>query len=816
MTTRWQKAIRDFWQESTRTLLVVLAIAVGISGFAAVLASYAILTRELNRGYLATNPASATLRTDAVDDSLIAAIKTTGGVADVEARRSLSGRIKGTNGWRNLTLFVVKDFAHVRVSTLNPEQGPWPPATGEILIERDAFQVARLRIGDAVTVRTTNGPERTLRVSGGVHDVGQAQARMENVVYGYITQATLALLGEAPALNQVKFVVSGDRFDEQHIQNVTADVKKTIEIRGHPVTRVDIPTPGKHPHADLMGLLMLSLASFGLFVMVLSGVIVVNLMSALMAAQIRQIGIMKTIGGTRWQIARIYFGQALLLGVAAIAMAIPVGIAGSRALCRAMAVFLNFDITSFAIPIWVFLLVATIGLVVPLLAAAFPVWRGSGVSVREALADFGVAGSSFGTSAFDRLLSGVGGLTRPLLLAIRNNFRRRARLALTILTLAAGGLFFMTALNLRASMISTLDRLFDTKKYDLGITLSGMAQVDEVNRIVRKTPGVRSAEGWIASEGVMPEAGGPVAAAAVPHTGANSGLHGGGGSGGTSEQKFVVLALPSETQMLQPNVVEGRWLQPRENDTLVVNTALAAKSPQMRVGNHVTFPMGPGQVSLRVVGIVAEPFSPPMAYMPRGYFDAMEGHAGITNNVRLVLDKTDPASIDRVKGLLEDNLGRGGIKAVSMTSKGDNRFGFDQHMLMIYVALIIMSSMIGGVGGLGLMTTMSLNVLERRREMGVMRAIGATPRAILLMLVAEGSIVGFASWAVAALAAWPLGKALGGFLVARMFKSGLDFTFEIRGLVIWLVISLILGAIASFIPAWDSTRHPVREALSYE
>jgi putative ABC transport system permease protein len=809
MTTRWQKAVRDFWQESTRTLLVVLAIAVGISGFAAVLASYAILTRELNRGYMATNPASATLRTDAVDDSLIAAIKTTGGVAEVEARRVLSGRIKGAKGWRNLTLFVVKDFANVRVSTLNPEQGAWPPATGEILIERDAFQVARLRIGDAVTVRTTNGPERTLRVSGGVHDVGQAQARMENVVYGYITLATLAQLGEAPTLNQVKLVVSGDRFNEQHIQDVTAEVKKTIESRGHAVTRVDIPTPGKHPHAEIMGLLLLSLASFGLFVMVLSGVIVVNLLSALMAAQIRQIGIMKTIGGTRWQIARIYFGQALLLGVAAIAIAIPMGIWGSRALCRAMAVFLNFDITSFSIPLWVFLLVAAIGLVIPLLAAAFPVWRGSGVSVREALADFGVAGSSFGTSAFDRMLSGVGGLTRPLLLAIRNNFRRRARLALTILTLAAGGLFFMTALNLRASMISTLDRLFDTKKYDLGITLAGMAQVDDVNRIVRNTPGVRSAEGWIASEGVLPEAG----HAASPVAGNNP--HAGAGSG-TSDSRFIVLALPSETQMLKPNIVEGRWLKPRETDALVVNTALAAKSPQMRVGNRVMFPMGPGQVSLRVAGIVAEPFSPPTAYMPRAYFDAIEGHAGITNNVRLVLDKTDPASIDRVKSLLEDNLGRAGIKAVSMTSKGDNRFGFDQHMLMIYVALIIMSSMIGGVGGLGLMTTMSLNVLERRREMGVMRAIGATPRAILLMLVAEGSIVGFASWAIAALAAWPLGKGLGDVLVARMFKSGLDFTFEIRGLVIWLVISLILGAIASFIPAWDSTRHPVREALSYE
>ncbi len=809
MTTRWKKAVRDFWQESTRMVLVVLAIAVGISGFAAVLASYAILTRELNRGYLATNPASATLRTDAVDEGLVAAIAATPGVAEAEARRTVSGRIRGAHGWRNLTLFVVKDFERIRVSKLNPEQGAWPPATGEILIERDAFQVARIHIGDSVTVRTTNGPERTLYVSGGVHDVGQAQARMENVVYGYITQATLGQLGEEPVLNQVKLVVSGDAFNLQHIEKVTADVRRTIESRGHAVTRVDIPAPGKHPHADIMGLLLLSLSSFGLFVLILSGVIVVNLLSALMAAQIRQIGIMKAIGGTRWQIARIYFGQAILLGVAAIAIAIPVGIAGSRALCRAMAVFLNFDIRSFAIPVWVYLLVAAIGLVVPLLAAAFPVWRGSGVSVREALADFGVAGSTFGTSALDRMLSGVGGLTRPLLLAIRNNFRRRARLALTVLTLAAGGLFFMTALNLRASMINTLDRLFATKTYDLGVSLAGMAPAGDVLRIARSTPGIRSAECWIASEGVVPDAGHE-----VPH--AAGVTHGGISAGAVSDNRFIVIALPSETQMLKPNLAAGRWLEAGENDTLVVNSALAAKSAQMRVGNRVTFPMSSEPVSLRVVGIVAEPFTPPMAYMPRAFSDNKAGRAGITNNVRLILDKTDQASIDRVKALLDDGFERAGIKAVSMTSKGDNRFGFDQHMLMIYVALIIMSSMIGGVGGLGLMTTMSLNVLERRREMGVMRAIGATPRAILLMLVAEGSIVGFASWALAALVAWPLGKGLGDFLVAKMFKSGLDFTFELRGLAVWLAVSLILGAIASFVPAWDATRHPVREALSYE
>src|ERR1044071_2886945 len=397
MNTLWRKAIRDFWYQRARTALVVLAIALGISAFAAVLSSYAILTRELDLGYLATNPASAVIRVDAVDDDLVKAILQNPEVSDAEPRRTISGQIKaGPVQWRNLILFVVHDYGNIRVSKLVPEQGAWPPATGEILIERDAFQVAEANIGDAVFVKTANGVENQLVVSGSVHDVGQAQARMENIVYGYITLDTLDLLGEKPYLEQLNILVAQNSFDENHIREVTSKVQKLIEDHGHQVRRVDIPAPGKHPHSDLMGALLLSMSSFGLFVLALSGILVINLLTSILAAQVRQIGIMKALGGSRWQLARVYLGQALLLGSAATLVALPLGMIGSRALCRYMAVFLNFDINSFAVPVWVYLLVVVVGLFTPLLAAAFPVWKGTRVPVRVAISDYGVSPASFG------------------------------------------------------------------------------------------------------------------------------------------------------------------------------------------------------------------------------------------------------------------------------------------------------------------------------------------------------------------------------------------------------------------------------------
>ena len=154
MTAMQWKALRDLSQEGTRTVLVVFAVAVGIAGFTAVLSAYAVLAREMNREYLATDPASATLRMDAVDDALLTAVLADRSVAAAGARRIVSGRVKTEGGqWHNLRLFVEKDFRDNRIGKLQPEQGAWPPAAGEMLIERDAVGVARVRVGDSVTVK---------------------------------------------------------------------------------------------------------------------------------------------------------------------------------------------------------------------------------------------------------------------------------------------------------------------------------------------------------------------------------------------------------------------------------------------------------------------------------------------------------------------------------------------------------------------------------------------------------------------------------------------------------------------------------------
>ncbi|HVR10066.1 MAG TPA: FtsX-like permease family protein [Thermoanaerobaculia bacterium] len=614
LTARWRKVLGDLWHGRTRAALVVVAIAIGLTGFFAVLSTYAVLRRELNRGYLATNPASAVLATDAVDEALLAAVRARADVADADSRAVVKARLRtGAGTWRRLTLFALRDFRNLRIDTVTPEAGAWPPPPGGLLIERDAFQVAKAKIGDEVTIEVKTGSERRLRVVGGVHDAGQAQARMENAVYGYVTKETLAALGEPPVLDRLYLLAGGDRFDPAHVRQVAASVKVWLESSGHAVKWVQVPPPGKHPHAEIMGLLLLAMAAFGLFALALSGVIVVNLLLARMAAERRQIGVMKALGATRGQIGRIYLAEAGLLGVAALAIATPAGLVAGRLLSHRFAVLLNFDLASLAVPLWVWLLVAVVGLLVPLAAAAYPVASGTAVTVRTALAATGVDPASFGARRLDRLVSGVGAAGRPWLLGVRNSLRRRARTALTLATLAVAGALFISALSFRASMMATLDRLFGA-----------------------------------------------------------------------------------------------------------------------------------------------------------GTFGSIE------------------------------------------------RYAFDQHMLMIYVFLIVVAFVLAAVGGLGLMTATSLNVLDRRRELAVLRAIGATPARVAGIVVVEAVFVALLACLVALLAAWPITAGLGAFVTAALLRGGLDVTLSLPGIFGWLALSTALSVVASLAPAVSTSSRSIREEISYE
>ena len=130
--------------------------------------------------------------------------------------------------------------------------------------------------------------------------------------------------------------------------------------------------------------------------------------------------------------------------------------------------------------------------------------------------------------------------------------------------------------------------------------------------------------------------------------------------------------------------------------------------------------------------------------------------------------------------------------------------------------LMSMGVLLAVVGGIGLAGTMSLNVLERIREVGVLRAIGAAHGAVLQVVIVEGVLIGLLSYVVGALLSYPLGMPIAEAVGMFTISMAVTYQVSIAGMLIWLVLVIVISAVASYFPARQAANLSVRQVLAYE
>ncbi len=792
-SVRWRKFARDLWTNESRTLLAILAIAVGIFGVGSIMSAYTILTREVNVSFASTNPASAILYVAGADNELAMAVESLPEVAGAEARRVVRARIQvEPDEWSPIMLFVIDDFNALRVSTITSEQGDWPPADHEILIERSSVSVIDNQPGEVMAIQTPNGQMRALRSSGIVFDPARAPGWQDDLNYGYITLNTLDWLGETRALNELRIVVAENTTDAPHITKVAYEVKDFVETRGYNVSVVSVPTPGKHPTTDVMGSLLFLLEAFGVLALVLSGVLVATIISALLAQQIRQIGVMKAIGARTYQIAGLYFSTVLVYGIAALAIGIPLSVSAGRTYAEFTAKLLNFNITSDFIPYWVFAVQILLGLSVPLLSAAVPIFKGSRITVREAISDYGIGATRFGTSVIDNLVANVRGLNRPLMLSLRNTFRRRARLFLIVTVLATGGAVFISAFNVSQSWSNTIDVVFQALRYDIRVVFAEPYPVTRVEETIGAVPGVVNVESWGEFRVVQER------------------------PDGTDGIRFNLTAVPPATDLIAFPIIEGRWLQPGDTNAIVINHELFYdQEADVSTGDPISLRIGDQTIEWEVVGVVRDVTSV-SAYVNLEYIARITGTEGMATTVRVQTSEHSDEALRTMSQKLERQMDAAGIRRISVRASTEGRQMLEDHLVVILVFLLIMAVLVASVGGLALASVISINVMERSREIGIMRAIGASTHAVLQVVIVEGVVIGILSWLVAILVAWPLSVIIGNFVGWLFFRSGLENAFPPFAMVGWLGLIVLISIVASFFPAWSAARLTVREVVAYE
>jgi putative ABC transport system permease protein len=792
---RFRKLLRDVGTEWGRLTVMIVAVAVSVMGIGAVLGAFSIMSREMPRNYLETRPASAALElTTDVDAALLAEVRRRPDVADADAGEIVLARAKVGPDWIPHLLFVVDDFEHMRLNTFRRETGAWPPPRGTMLIERTAVQVLGAGEGGSVLVKAPQGVARAIAISGIVHDPGVAPAWQERMGYGYVTRETLALLGQAAELHELRIATRARPLDPAAIQATAGELSRWLMQRGHGVERVRLPPPGRHPHQTQMEGVMLLLLVFSALALVLSGVLVASSMAAMLARQVREIGVMKTIGAERGAIASMYVLLVAALGVVAVVLGVPAGAAVAHALAGMSGRMLNLRLASTDVPWWVFAVQAVAGVLVPVLVALLPILRSSRITVREAIDRHGASGPAPSST---RGPIGWSWLGRIPLLAMRNAFRRRTRLVLAVLMLSAGGAMFLAAIGMSRGWERVVDRVYENRSYDVEVRLNAPAVIADG---LRSDSRFRVVEAWGYGRAAVIREGELDVVRTYPD----------GGHGSLS-----ILGPPPATALVHFPLIAGRWLRASDEDGVVLNHMALAQLPGVGVGSVVTLSLDGRHASWRVVGIVEEVGSAGVAYVTDAAFARVAGTGPGARMLRVATTATSPEARAELVRVLDRRLEEQGASVEVVIPLAVLRTAMGDHVVILIRLLLAMAALMLTVAVLGLVSTMGTNVVERTREIGVMKAIGASSRQIAGLVVGEALVMALASWVVGIVLALPLTLAVGTVVGKLAFRIRLPLVLDPAAVAAWLVLLFGIAALAALLPARRAGALTIREALAH-
>ena len=807
MKPRWRKVLHDLWDNKARTLLVVLSIAVGVFSIGVIAGAYQIISNDMSVSYSANKPANVELRMTDFDEDTLEMIRNQRGVQDVEGRRvfNIRVRVPGTEKWTTLDMIAFEDFEKNSINLLIPVEGQIKPEKREVLLEQDVLQHIDTGTGELLEFQLPDGSTRTLPVVGIVQDTAASAGDFLASPSAYVTMDTLQTLGQPRSFNRALVIVSEGSDDIFHIRDMGANLKDKLEKNGSIVIRLRFSETHQHPLADTINAILGILMALGILIVLLSSSLIANTLNALLNQHLRYIGVIKLVGGQRRQVFFMYLTLIMAFGVLALLIAIPLGGQGAYGLALFLAGELNFNLLGYRIVPIAFVVQILVGLLVPLIAGFIPIINGSRITVMRALSG-GLAGDEVKSEnerlprlnwirvKTTRILAGRRiHIPRPFVISLRNTFRRKGRLALTLFTLTMGGAIFIAVFNVRVTLHDYMDQIGNYFVADVSLDFERPYRLLEIEQKVLSLGGIQRVEGWQFVSGEVLDEKDQVL------------------------ENINIFGPPADSQLIEPILVAGRWIQAEDVRKLAVSENILEYYPNLKPGEYLNLRIDGREESWEVVGIfkfVAR--EGVLAYAPYEYVSRVNHLVNRAFSFRLVTEQHDRPYQDAKAEELDKYFRDLGFK-VRIAEAG--RASLDtavESLDTLVVFLLIMAILTAVVGSMGLTGTMGMNVLERTREIGIMRAIGADDRAVMRTVIAEGVLIGMISFGLAVVLSIPFTYLLSTIVSLAVFQTPIDVVFTYTGYAIWLGLVLVLSALASILPARNAARLTIREVLAYE
>jgi putative ABC transport system permease protein len=784
-----RKSVTDLTRRRARTVFSVLTLAIAvasISFFAIPTLIDRAMQDEVRAGRLAD--VTMDMRPVELTDEQLAGLAALPNVAAVEPRSSVDVRVLVGERRAPARVIGIRDFASQGVDILRVESGAFP-GPRELLadVQNANVGVYHGRAGDSLSVLSAGGDRAEFTVSGRGRTLpGGEQVQDENVIVLYAPATTVALLSGEAGYGELALRLDDPSPDAAQ---TAVDAVRRYLFRVPGFTGLsDLPevrAPGDWPakadteqFAQLLGVItVLALLS--------ALVLISNTMSTLVAEQTREIGIMRAVGARRRQAALLYLRTTLLLGALGALVGIALGILLANLLARMFgSSFWAIDVGLGVDPV-VLLISLLVGLLAPPLAALPAIRRSLRVDLREALE---ASGSALGgQDAADRALRRADFLPRVMQIGLRNVGRRKRRSLATasIVALAVANLLAVLAVTeaaTQATRSSWGDHLEDVQ-----ISTGGRALFDErAERTIRATPGVSEAE--------------PVLKNTVELAGSEAFVWG-----------------VERNPLFRYRLAGGRWFstgEERAGERVAVIERNIAQLVGVDVGGRVRLETAAGDADFRILGIAKNQQENGTAlYVPLTTTRALLGQPAGASAYWIKTESPDQAFVDRTTSLLEDRLAALGYEVTSEIKYVAERDEIAANSSLT-TPIAVLGFLIVAMSMVGLANAITTNVLERTREIGILRSIGARARDIRRIFTTEGVALALTGW----LLGIPLGYALTRLLVWLVWQVvdvRLPVVFPPWNILIALIGTVALALLVLFLPVRRAVRFRPGDALRY-
>ena len=810
MRPRWRKVLHDLWDNKARTLLVVFSIAVGVFSIGVISGAYQIISNDMSASYASNHPANIEVRAANYDDDVLTSIGNAHGVGDAEGRRVANFRVRatGSDQWVSLDVVALKSFSENKVNLLVPVSGAVEARKDEVLLEKDALKKLNVAVGDHLIFELSDGTLKELRIVGIVQDVSTGAGDFLAPPFAYIAMKTLPTLRQPELFNRAYVTVAKGQEDISYIREVGTDLKDRLEKNGTAVSRTRFSETHKHPLADTVNAILGILMALGILIVFLSSSLIANTLSALMSQHLRHIGVIKLVGGRNKQVLAMYLALIMAFAALALLIAVPLGGQGAYGLSLFIANKLRFNLLGYRIVPMALLIQIAVGLLVPLVAGLAPVISGSRITVLRALSG-DLAGDENKPHKveeervpwFDAMLVRITNILsargihfpRPFIISLRNTFRRRGRLMLTLFTLTMGGAIFIAVFNVRVTLHDYIGSIGSYFRADVTLDFDKAYRLSEVEQFAVQVDGVERVEGWqfLGTELLYPD--------------------------GLVAENVNLLAPPAESELVNPLIAAGRWIRKDDVRKLAISEAALKFYPDLKPGDPVLLNIKGREESWEVVGIFKFVGNEGiLAYAPYEYISQISNLANRSFSFRIVTTQHDRAFQNLMAEKLDHFFRDEGFKVRKAESGLSSLDTASESLDILVTFLLIMAILTAIVGAMGLTGTMGMNVLERTREIGIMRAIGADDRAVMRTVIAEGFVIGSISFMLAIVLSIPFTYVLSDIVSTAVFETPIKVVFTFLGYAIWLGLVLLLSVVGSILPARNAARLTIREVLAYE